>query len=80
MSTPPPTTQQHEPSTPRSRLSDQLLATGHIRTPAVEAAFRTVLRHTYAPEVPVETAYAADVIPTRHAPDGRISSSVSAPW
>ncbi|GAA3214794.1 hypothetical protein GCM10020256_15890 [Streptomyces thermocoprophilus] len=30
--------------------------------------------------MPVETAYADDIIPTRHTPDGRISSSVSAPW
>jgi len=28
----------------------------------------------------VQTVYAEDIIPTRHTPDGRISSSVSAPW
>jgi methyltransferase of FxLD system len=74
------TTEQHEPSILRSRLADQLVAAGHVRTAAVEAAFRTVPRHAFAPEVPVETAYTDDVIPTRHTPDGRISSSVSAPW
>ena len=64
----------------RDGLVDHLLAAGHIRTPAVEAAFRTVPRHAFAPEVPAETAYADDIIPTRHTPDGRVSSSVSAPW
>ncbi|MEU9287852.1 hypothetical protein AB0D57_24910 [Streptomyces sp. NPDC048275] len=34
VSTPPPTTQPHEPSTLRSRLADQLLAAGHIHTAA----------------------------------------------
>jgi protein-L-isoaspartate O-methyltransferase len=80
VSTSPPTTEQHEPSILRSRLADQLLAAGHVRTAAVEAAFRTVPRHAFASEVPVETAYADDIIPARHTPDGRISSSVSAPW
>ncbi|MFB7739031.1 methyltransferase, FxLD system [Streptomyces sp. NPDC056112] len=64
----------------RDRLTDRLLAAGHIRTPSVEHAFRTVPRHAFAPEVSAEKAYADDTIPTRHAPDGRVSSSVSAPW
>ncbi|QIP83183.1 methyltransferase, FxLD system [Streptomyces sp. Tu 2975] len=80
VSTPPATARQHGPGTLRGRLADRLVAAGHVRTAAVEAAFRTVPRHVFAPEVPVETAYADDVIPVRHAPDGRISSSVSAPW
>ncbi|MFJ2721640.1 hypothetical protein [Streptomyces sp. NPDC087437] len=64
----------------RDRLTDRLLAAGHIRTPCVEHAFRTVPRHAFAPEVSAEKAYADDTIPTRHAPDGRVSSFVSAPW
>ncbi|MEV5433054.1 methyltransferase, FxLD system [Streptomyces sp. NPDC052701] len=80
MTTPPTTAQEHGPSTLRHRLVDQLLAAGHVRTATVEAALRRVPRHAFAPEVPVQTAYADDIIPTRHAPDGRISSSVSAPW
>ncbi len=67
-------------STLRDQLADQLLAVGHIRTNAVENAFRTVPRHAFAPEVLAEKAYANDIIPTRRAPDGRITSSVSAPW
>ncbi|WP_257033863.1 hypothetical protein [Streptomyces sp. Ag109_G2-15] len=80
MTTPPTATQEHDPSALRNRLVDQLLAAGHIRTAAVETALRRVPRHVFAPEVPMRTAYADDIIPTRHTPDGRISNSVSAPW
>ena len=37
-------------------------------------------RHAFAPEVPAQKAYTDDIIATRHADDGRITSSVSAPW
>ncbi|MFD5583328.1 methyltransferase, FxLD system [Streptomyces sp. NPDC127063] len=80
VTTPPTTAQEHDPSALRHRLVDQLLAAGHVRTATVEAALRRVPRHAFAPEVPVQTAYANGIIPTRHTPDGRISSSVSAPW
>ncbi|WSQ12964.1 methyltransferase, FxLD system [Streptomyces sp. NBC_01231] len=64
----------------RHQLVEQLRADNHIRTAAVERAFRTVPRHVFAPNVAVEATYANDIIPTRHAPDGRVISSVSAPW
>ncbi|MEU2715471.1 methyltransferase domain-containing protein [Streptomyces sp. NPDC007205] len=80
MTTPPTTAQEHDPSALRNRLVDRLLAAGHIRTTTVEAALRRAPRHACAPEVPVQTAYADDIIPTRHTPDGRICSSVSEPW
>ncbi len=64
----------------RNRLADQLLADGRIVSDAVEHAFRTVPRHAFAPEVPVESAYADDVIRTRYAADGSTTSSLSAPW
>ncbi|WP_330336446.1 methyltransferase, FxLD system [Streptomyces sp. NBC_00557] len=80
VTTPPTTAQEHDPSALRHRLVDQLLAAGHVRTASVEAALRRVPRHAFAPEVPVKTAYADDIIPTCHTPDGRVSSSVSAPW
>ena len=64
----------------RDSLTDRLVAAGRIRTPAVEQAFRTVPRHAFAPEVSAATAYADDIIPTRRTPDGRVCSSVSAPW
>ncbi|MET8408478.1 methyltransferase, FxLD system [Streptomyces sp. NPDC005195] len=64
----------------RHQLTDRLTAAGHIRTAAVEHAFRTVPRHAFAPEVPVVSAYADDIVATRHTDAGRVTSSVSAPW
>ncbi|MEU0116980.1 hypothetical protein ABZ137_25585 [Streptomyces bobili] len=64
----------------RHQLVEQLRADNHIRTAAVERAFRTVPRHVFAPDVAVEATYANDIIPTRHAPGGRVISSISAPW
>lgn len=63
----------------RHQLVEQLRADNHIRTAAVERAFRTVPRHAFAPEVTLEAGYADDTVPTRHAPDGRVISSISAP-
>jgi protein-L-isoaspartate(D-aspartate) O-methyltransferase len=42
----------------RNRLTDQLLASGTIRTAAVEAAFRHVPRHACLPGIALEDAYA----------------------
>lgn len=78
--TTPPATEVSDVSELRHQLVEQLRADNHIRTAAVERAFRTVPRHVFAPDVAVEAAYANDIIPTRHAPDGRVISSVSAPW
>jgi protein-L-isoaspartate(D-aspartate) O-methyltransferase len=46
----------------------------------VEAALRTVPRHLFAPEVPLETAYANHSIVTKRNEHGGPISSVSAPW
>ncbi|TYB95447.1 methyltransferase, FxLD system [Micromonospora sp. WP24] len=65
----------------RARLVDQLLAGGRIASPAVEQAFRRVPRHLFAPDdVSIDAAYADDVIVTKRGPDGRATSSISAPW
>lgn len=65
----------------RARLVDQLLADRWITSPAVEAAFRRVPRHLFATDdVSVDAAYADDVVITRRGPDGRATSSISAPW
>jgi protein-L-isoaspartate(D-aspartate) O-methyltransferase len=42
----------------RNQLTDQLVTSGTIRTPAVEAAFRSVPRHLCLPGIPVQDAYA----------------------
>ncbi|MFH9612935.1 methyltransferase, FxLD system [Streptomyces pratensis] len=78
--TTPPATEVSDASELRHQLVEQLRADHHIRTAAVERAFHTVPRHAFAPEVPLEAAYANDTIPTRHSPDGRVISSISAPW
>ncbi|MFE0788814.1 methyltransferase, FxLD system [Streptomyces mutabilis] len=80
MTTPPITTDLDEAAPLRHQLADHLAAAGHIRTPAVDHAMRTVPRHAFAPEVSLEAAYANDIVATRHAPDGQVISSISAPW
>ncbi|MFF5273732.1 methyltransferase, FxLD system [Streptomyces sp. NPDC000133] len=78
--TTPPITDLDEAITLRHQLADQLAESGHIRTPAVDKAIRSVPRHAFAPEVPVQKAYANDIVATRHSDDSRITSSISAPW
>lgn len=64
----------------RRGLVDDLLNAGSIRSTQVEAAFRRVPRHLFAPEVSVEQAYANDTVRTRRDAMGVTTSSVSAPW
>lgn len=80
VTTPPITADLDEAAPLRHQLVDHLAAAGHIRTPAVDHALRTVPRHAFAPEVSLEAAYANDIVATRHAPDGQVISSISAPW
>ncbi|MFC9288832.1 methyltransferase, FxLD system [Streptomyces sp. NPDC057052] len=75
-----PATEVSDANELRHQLVEQLRADNYIRTAAVERAFRTVPRHVFAPDIAVEAAYANDIVPTRHAPDGRVISSISAPW
>jgi methyltransferase of FxLD system len=64
----------------RNELVTKLLADGSISSREVEAAFRAVPRHLFAPEVPLAEAYANDVIRTKRDEHGMTISSVSAPW
>ncbi|MEU7171542.1 methyltransferase, FxLD system [Micromonospora tulbaghiae] len=65
----------------RARLADQLLARRWVTSPAVEAAFRRVPRHLFATHgISIDAAYADDVVITSRGPDGRATSSISAPW
>ncbi|WP_244236407.1 methyltransferase domain-containing protein [Micromonospora inaquosa] len=65
----------------RARLADNLVAAGAITTPAVEAAVRATPREAFVPDnVDLVDAYADDVVVTKRGPDGRATSSVSAPW
>lgn len=64
----------------RSALADQLIADGAIRSPRVEAAFRTVPRHVFAPGASLKEAYANTTLPTKRDEHGVTMSAVSAPW
>jgi protein-L-isoaspartate(D-aspartate) O-methyltransferase len=62
----------------RQDLVDELKRAGHIRTLAVEAAFRAVPRHLFLPGEPLEEVYRNRVIPVRGS-DGQWKSSASQP-
>ncbi|MBW0113313.1 methyltransferase domain-containing protein, partial [Pseudonocardia sp. KRD-182] len=62
----------------RTALVDALTASGRIRSPAVEDAFRSVPRHLFLPEATVDTAYADDAIAVQRV-EGVATSSASQP-
>ncbi len=59
-------------------LVDSLVASGLIRDPRIEAAFRAVPRHHFLPDLPLEEVYADEAIPTKRR-DGKAISSSSQP-
>lgn len=63
----------------RDELVGQLVAAGHIKSAEVEAAFRAVPRHRFAPEVPLEEAYAQDIVVVKRNEHGTPISTMSAP-
>ncbi|WNI16862.1 methyltransferase, FxLD system [Actinacidiphila sp. ITFR-21] len=64
----------------RSKLVAELTAAGSIASKEVEAAFRTVPRHLFAPGATLEEAYAPfNVVVTKRDEHGTTISSVSAP-
>jgi len=63
----------------RGRLTDELVADGIIVSKEVEAAFRVVPRHRFAPAATLDDAYARDSIRTKRDPHGVTISSVSDP-
>lgn len=74
------TTQLQAAGALRDALVDRLIADGAIRSARVEAAFRTVPRHVFAPEASLEKAYANATLPTKRDEGGATISAVSAPW
>jgi protein-L-isoaspartate(D-aspartate) O-methyltransferase len=63
----------------REALVRELVVGGHIKTAAVEAAFRAVPRHMFAPDAPLEKAYALDIVEVKRNEHGLLTSTVSAP-
>ncbi|SRR6266498_1400000 len=74
-----PTAESDRGAELRGRLTDELVADGTIVSKAVEAAFRVVPRHRFAPGVTLEQAYARDSIRTKRDDHGVTTSSVSDP-
>ncbi|SEH02398.1 protein-L-isoaspartate(D-aspartate) O-methyltransferase [Nonomuraea solani] len=66
-----------------TKLREAMVATyidsGHLRTPEIIDAFRTVERHTFIPEADVEAAYVDDAVPIKHDTGGEMISCISAP-
>jgi protein-L-isoaspartate(D-aspartate) O-methyltransferase len=63
----------------RNQLADWISGRGTFQTPGVEQAFRTVSRHEFLPEHPLEDAYSRNPVVTQRAPDGSSTSSASSP-
>ncbi|MGH3278290.1 MAG: methyltransferase, FxLD system [Trebonia sp.] len=68
-----------EASALRAKMVDGLLGWGGIRSAAVEAAMRTVPRHLFVPDAPLERAYSTDSVVTHRDEGGIAISSASGP-
>ncbi|WP_405803399.1 methyltransferase, FxLD system [Streptomyces sp. NBC_01187] len=63
----------------RTRLVDQLIQGGSIRTARVEEAMRAVPRHLFVAQTPVEKAYSNTPVDTKYDSAGRSISCASQP-
>ncbi|MFF0267329.1 methyltransferase, FxLD system [Kribbella sp. NPDC004536] len=63
----------------RTALVHHLVSTGTISDPRIAAAFESVPRHVFVPHVPLQLAYADDVVPMKQDEAGVLTSSVSQP-
>ncbi|MFI6464538.1 methyltransferase, FxLD system [Streptomyces sp. NPDC050538] len=63
----------------RNALVDQIREAGDARTPAVETALRTVPRHLFVPDAPLEDAYANAPVNIKYDTDGTSISCASQP-
>ena len=69
------------PENARQHLVDQLSAQGWVTRPHIRAAFAAIPRHLFTPPgTTVGAAYADDAVITKRGPDGKATSSLSAPW
>lgn len=67
------------PETLRAAMVDRLVRAGYARTPAVEHVLRTVPRHLFVTEAPIEQAYADVAVITKRDTDGTALSCASEP-
>ncbi|MFE0150165.1 methyltransferase, FxLD system [Nonomuraea sp. NPDC059007] len=68
-----------DPSTLREAMVAKYTDSGHLRTPEIIDAFRTVERHTFIPDATVEAAYVDDAVAIKHDASGEMISCISAP-
>ena len=68
-----------QPRISNARLIETLLADGSLKSPRVEAAFRSVLRDQFLPGTPLEEVYSTKAVVTHRSPDGMPTSSSSDP-
>ena len=61
------------------QLVGRLIEEGAIRSSRVENAFRTVFRHWFVPDAPIEEVYRDTAVVTHRGPDGIPVSSSSQP-
>jgi protein-L-isoaspartate(D-aspartate) O-methyltransferase len=61
------------------RMVDELVGQGRITHARVEEAFRTVRRHWFLPDIPLERVYSGASIPIRFDDQGHATSSSSEP-
>lgn len=67
------------PADLREALVNRLIDGGHLRTPAVIAAFRSTERHQFLPGAELTAAYADDAVPIKHDGTDEMVSCISAP-
>ena len=67
------------PDAARTRLVDELRDSGRLTSPAVEAAFRSVPRHLFLPEMEASEAYQDEAFVIKTGADGLPVSSSSQP-
>jgi protein-L-isoaspartate(D-aspartate) O-methyltransferase len=67
------------PDAARARLVDELRDSGRLTSPAVEAAFRSVPRHLFLPEMAASDAYQDEAFVIKTGADGLPASSSSQP-
>nr|WSZ99025.1 methyltransferase, FxLD system [Streptomyces sp. NBC_00857] len=63
----------------RNALVDQIRESGYARTPEVETALRTVPRHLFVPDAPLDDAYANTPVNVKYDTDGTSISCASQP-
>ncbi|WP_394813768.1 methyltransferase, FxLD system [Streptomyces litchfieldiae] len=63
----------------RNALVNKIRDSGYARTPAVETALRTVPRHLFVPDAPLEAAYANAIVDIKYDTDGTSISCASQP-